>query len=59
MDTVLIGYYDYLGTRPKNSHRQIIVTGRQSLEKILSQIQKIQKSQSPVKGIKILDPQSI
>ena len=26
--TVLIGYYDYLGTRPKNSHRPIIVTGR-------------------------------
>ena len=26
--TVLIGYYDYLGTRPKNSHRLIIVTGR-------------------------------
>ena len=25
--TVLIGYYDYLGTRPKNSHRLIIVTG--------------------------------
>ena len=23
-----IGYYDYLGTRGKNSHRQIIVTGR-------------------------------
>jgi len=22
-----IGYYDYLGTRAKNSHRQIIVTG--------------------------------
>ena len=29
--TVLIGYYDYLGTWPKNSHRQIIVTGRQFL----------------------------
>ena len=27
-NTVLIGYYDYLGTRPKNSHRPIIVTGR-------------------------------
>ena len=26
--TVLIGYYDYLRTRPKNSHRPIIVTGR-------------------------------
>ena len=26
--TVLIGYYDYLGTRTKNSHRPIIVTGR-------------------------------
>ena len=26
--TVLIGYYDYLGTRPKNCHRPIIVTGR-------------------------------
>ena len=26
--TVIIGYYDYLGTRPKNSHRPIIVTGR-------------------------------
>ena len=26
--TVLIGYFDYLGTRPKNSHRPIIVTGR-------------------------------
>jgi len=26
--TVLIGYYDYLGTWPKNSHRPIIVTGR-------------------------------
>ena len=26
--TVLIGYYDYLGTRPKNSHMAIIVTGR-------------------------------
>ena len=26
--TVLIGYYDFLGTRPKNSHRPIIVTGR-------------------------------
>ena len=26
--TVLIGYYDYLGKRPKNSHRPIIVTGR-------------------------------
>ena len=26
--TVLIGYYDYLGTRPKNSHRPVIVTGR-------------------------------
>ena len=25
---VLIGYCDYLGTRPKNSHRPIIVTGR-------------------------------
>ena len=23
-----IGYYDYLGTWGKNSHRQIIVTGR-------------------------------
>ena len=23
-----IGYYDYLGTRLKNSHRPIIVTGR-------------------------------
>ena len=23
--TVLIGYYDYLGTRPKNSHRAIIL----------------------------------
>ena len=28
LNTVLIGYYDYLGTRPKNSHRPIIVTGR-------------------------------
>ena len=35
------------------------VTVTQSLEKILSQIHKIQKSQSPVKGIKILGPQSI
>ena len=26
-DTVLVGYYDY-ETRPKNSHRPIIVTGR-------------------------------
>ena len=28
--TVIIGYTycDYLGTRPKNSHRSIIVTGR-------------------------------
>ena len=26
--TVLIGYYDYLGTRLKNSHRPILVTGR-------------------------------
>ena len=26
--TVLIGYCDYLGTRPKNSRRLIIVTGR-------------------------------
>ena len=25
--TVLIGYYDYLGIRTKNSHRPIIVTG--------------------------------
>ena len=28
LTTVIIGYYDYLGTRPKNSHRPIIVTGR-------------------------------
>ena len=27
-NTVLIGYYDYLGTWPKNSHRPIIVTGQ-------------------------------
>ena len=26
--TVLIGYCDYLGTRPKSNHRPIIVTGR-------------------------------
>ena len=26
--TVLIRYYDYLGTRPKNSYRPISVTGR-------------------------------
>ena len=26
--TVIIGYYDYLGTRPKNSYRAIIFTGR-------------------------------
>ena len=25
--TVLMGYYDYLGTWPKSSHRPIIVTG--------------------------------
>ena len=25
---VIFGYYDYLGTRPKNSHRPIIVTGQ-------------------------------
>ena len=28
ISTVLIGYYDYLGTRPKKSHRPIIGTGR-------------------------------
>ena len=27
-DTVIIGYYDYLGTRQKNSHRPIIVKGQ-------------------------------
>ena len=27
-NTVLIGYYDYLGTRLTNSHRPIIVTRR-------------------------------
>ena len=26
--TAFIGYYDYLGTQPKNSHWPIIVTGR-------------------------------
>ena len=26
--TVIIGYHDYLGTRPKDSHRPIIVTGQ-------------------------------
>ena len=26
--TVIIGYYDYLGTRPKNIHRPISVTGQ-------------------------------
>ena len=27
-NTVIIGYCDYLGTRPKNSQRQIIFTGQ-------------------------------
>ena len=26
--SVIIGYYDYVGKRPKNSHRPIIVTGQ-------------------------------
>ena len=35
-----------------------LISNSQRLEKILNQIQKIQKSKSFVKGLKILNPQS-
>ena len=31
LTTLLIGYYDYLGTRTKNSHRPTIVPGRKDI----------------------------